>query len=57
MATTRNYKSEYKNYHSSDKQKKNRAARNAARAEMVKKGASGVSFFRDMSVGPPCAVL
>ena len=38
MATTRNYKSEYKNYHSSDKQKKNRAARNAARAEMIKKG-------------------
>jgi len=38
MATKRNYKSEYKNYHSSEKQKKNRAARNAARAEMMKKG-------------------
>ena len=38
MATTRNYKSEYKNYHSSDKQKKNRAARTAARAAMMKKG-------------------
>jgi hypothetical protein len=32
MATKRNYKSEYKNYHSSEKQ------RNAARAEMMKKG-------------------
>ena len=38
MATKRNYKSEYQNYHSSEKQKKNRAARNAARAEMMKKG-------------------
>lgn len=34
----RNYKKEYENYHSSPKQKKNRAARNAARAAMVKKG-------------------
>lgn len=34
----RDYKSEYANYHSSPKQKKNRAARNAARAAMVKKG-------------------
>ena len=38
MATKRNYKSEYQNYHSSEKQKKNRAARNAARAQMIKKG-------------------
>ena len=38
MATKRNYKSEYQNYHSSEKQKKNRAARNAARAQMMKKG-------------------
>ncbi len=35
---TRNYRSEYDNYHSSPKQKKNRAARNAARAIMLKKG-------------------
>lgn len=34
----RNYKKEYENYHSSEKQKKNRAARNAARAAMLKKG-------------------
>ena len=33
----RDYRSEYDNYHSSPKQKKNRAARNAARAAMVKK--------------------
>ncbi len=32
----RNYKSEYKNYHSKPKQKKNRASRNGARRTMVK---------------------
>jgi hypothetical protein len=35
---TRDYKREYETYHASGKQKKNRAARNAARASMVKKG-------------------
>jgi hypothetical protein len=34
----RNYKSEYENYHSKPEQKKNRAARNAARAKMAKAG-------------------
>jgi len=34
----RDYRAEYDNYHSSPKQKKNRAARNAARAAMLKKG-------------------
>lgn len=34
----RDYKKEYENYHSSPKQKKNRASRNAARATMVKSG-------------------
>lgn len=34
----RDYKKEYDNYHSSPKQKKNRASRNAARAAMVKSG-------------------
>ena len=34
----RDYRSEYANYHSSDKQKKNRASRNAARAKMLKSG-------------------
>lgn len=35
---SRNYRAEYDNYHSSPKQKKNRAARNAARAAMLKAG-------------------
>ena len=35
---SRNYRAEYDNCHSSPKQKKNRAARNAARAAMVKAG-------------------
>lgn len=34
----RNYKAEYEKYHASPTQKKNRAARNAARAKMAKKG-------------------
>lgn len=34
----RDYKKEYENYHSSEKQKKNRASRNAARATMSKAG-------------------
>lgn len=34
----RNYRSEYDNYHSKPKQKKNRAKRNAARATMAKAG-------------------
>ena len=34
----RDYRAEYDNYHSSPKQKKNRASRNAARAAMAKKG-------------------
>lgn len=35
---TRNYAKEYANYQGSPEQIKNRAARNSARAEMVKKG-------------------
>jgi hypothetical protein len=34
----RNYSKEYKNYHSSEEQKKNRAKRNSARSEMEKSG-------------------
>jgi hypothetical protein len=34
----RNYRAEYDKYHAAPQQKKNRAARNAARAKMVKKG-------------------
>jgi hypothetical protein len=38
MPAKRNYKKEYKNYHSKDEQKKNRAKRNAARKTMEKAG-------------------
>lgn len=38
MATRRNYKLEYKNYHSKPKQKKRRAQRNSARSKMVSAG-------------------
>jgi hypothetical protein len=34
----RDYRAEYDKYHADPKQKKNRAARNAARATMAKKG-------------------
>lgn len=34
----RNYREEYRNYHASPEQKKKRASRNAARAEMEKAG-------------------
>jgi len=38
----RDYKLEYKNYHSKSKQKKNRAGRNGARAIMKKKLGSSI---------------
>ena len=38
MAAPRNYKKEYKNYHSRPKQKKRRAQRNTARRKMVAAG-------------------
>lgn len=38
MVKPRNYRKEYDTYHSKPEQKKNRAARNKARAEMVKAG-------------------
>ena len=38
----RNYKSEYANYHSKPKQKKNRAGRNTARRIMKKKLGSSI---------------
>tara|TARA_R110000803_G_scaffold112673_2_gene181085 strand:- start:216 stop:473 length:258 start_codon:yes stop_codon:yes gene_type:complete len=38
MATTRNYKKEYANYHGKPKQKVARASRNAARTKMAKAG-------------------
>jgi len=36
--TKRDYRSEYQNYQGSEEQKKNRAARNAARAKLMKEG-------------------
>ena len=39
---TRNYKSEYENYHSKPKQKKDRAGRNGARIIMKKKYGSSI---------------
>lgn len=38
MPKARNYKKEYNEYHASEKQKKNRAARNNARKRMEKAG-------------------
>ena len=38
MAMARNYKKEYKNYHSKPKQKVNRNSRNKARRKMVNSG-------------------
>jgi hypothetical protein len=39
---TRDYKSEYNNYHSSEKQKKDRAGRNGARRMLKKKYGSSL---------------
>lgn len=44
----RNYKKEYANYHSSAKQKKNRAMRNAARATAVKNGTARKGDGKDV---------
>ena len=44
----RDYKQEYKNYHSSPKQKARRAARNKARAEMVKAGRATIGDGKDV---------
>ena len=44
----RNYGSEYKNYHSSEEQKKNRAKRNAARRKMEKSGAVSKGDGKDV---------
>lgn len=38
MAYKRNYKAEYKKYHSKPKQKRNRALRNAARRKLARQG-------------------
>ncbi len=44
----RNYRKEYDNYHSSPKQKKNRAARNASRASMIRSGKASKGDGKDV---------
>lgn len=48
MAYQRNYRKEYDNYHSSPKQKKNRASRNAARGSLIKTGRASVGDGLDV---------
>lgn len=45
----RDYKKEYREYHSSPEQKKRRAARNAARRKMVKAGLASKGDGRDVN--------
>ena len=44
----RNYRKEYDNYHSSSKQKKDRAARNKSRADAVKNGTAKKGDGKDV---------
>ena len=44
----RNYRKEYDNYHSREKQKKNRAARNASRALMIRNGKASKGDGKDV---------
>lgn len=44
----RNYENEYKSYQGTEKQKKNRASRNKARAEMIKAGKAKVGDGKDI---------
>lgn len=46
--TKRNYRAEYDSYHAKPKQKKRRAARNAARRKMVKAGLASKGDGRDV---------
>lgn len=45
----RNYRSEYKNYHSKPEQKKNRASRNTARRKMVAAGKAKKGDGKDVA--------
>ena len=47
--TPRPYKKEYEEYHSKPEQKKNRAARNAARAKLMKEGKVKKGDGKDVS--------
>lgn len=53
---SRNYKQEYERYHSSDKQKKRRASRNAARRTMERAGKVKKGDGNDVhhTTGNPC---
>lgn len=51
----RNYKREYKNYHSKPEQKKNRAKRNAARRKMTKKYGKAAVRGKDIDHKKPLA--
>ena len=49
MAAKRNYKKEYKNYHSKPEQKKKRASRNSARSKMVASGKARKGDGKDVA--------
>lgn len=51
----RSYRKEYDNYHSSDEQKKKRAARNAARRKMAKAGKVRKGDGKDVDHKTPLA--
>jgi len=51
----RNYRKEYDNYHGTEKQKKNRAKRNAARRQMEKEGKVTKGDGKDVSHKKPLA--
>jgi len=53
LPKARNYKSEYQNYQGKPEQIKNRAQRNAARAEMEKKGAVSKGDGKDVDHKTP----
>jgi hypothetical protein len=52
---SRNYRKEYDNYPGTDKQKKNRAKRNAARREMEKDGKVSKGDGKDVAHKKPLA--
>jgi hypothetical protein len=52
---SRNYRKEYDNYQGTDKQKKNRAKRNAARREMEKAGKVSKGDGKDVAHKKPLA--
>jgi len=55
MAKNRNYRQEYDRYQGKPEQIKNRAARNAARAEMTKSGAAHKGDGKDVGHSKPIA--